>query len=176
MRTACALKRGWSAEAKRQLWAWYETASRWEGGYSFQGYLDVMLQKLVALLEPAEIADYLAHGERFPFPTRVLVRQLDLGVDPSRVTALAELFRRVPAGARSSIESDLRAVIVEKLRRSARTDARAALQELARSAPGESKVTARPLAGQIEYTLPLLVDRVLNAAVMKTASSRAARR
>ncbi len=166
-----ALKRGWSAEAKRQLWAWYETASRWEGGYSFQGYLDVMLQKLVALLEPAEIADYLARGERFPFPTRVLVRQLDLGVDPSRVTALAELFRRVPAGARSSIESDLRAVIVEKLRRSARTDARAALQDLARSAPGESKVTARPLAGQIEYTLPLLVDRVLNAAVMKTASS-----
>jgi len=166
-----AFKRGWRAEAKRQLWAWYETASRWEGGYSFQGYLDVMLQNLVALLGPAETADYLARGERFPFPTRVLVRQLDLGADPRRVSALAELFRRVPRGERSSIESDLRAVIVEKLRRSARTDARAALQDLVRSDPGESKVIARPIAGQIAYTLPVLVDRVLNADVMQTASS-----
>jgi len=166
-----ALKRGWSAEAKRQLWAWYETASRWEGGYSFQGYLDVMLQNLVAMLDPAEIADYLARGERFPFPTRVLVRQLDLGDHPRRVSALAELYRRVPRGERSSIESDLRAAIVQKLRRSTGTDARAALQELVRSDPGESKVIARPIAAQVAYTLPILVDRVLNADVMKTASS-----
>jgi putative heme-binding domain-containing protein len=166
-----ALKRGWSAAAKRQFWAWYQTASGQEGGYSFQGYLDVMLQRLVALLSPEEIAEYLAHGERFPFPTRVLVRQLDLGADPHRVSALADLYRRVSPGQRSSIEADLRAVIIEKLRRSHSAEARAALRDLVPNNFGQSKVIARPIAGQKEHTLPVLVDRVLNADVMKTASS-----
>ncbi len=49
-----AMKRGWTLESKQRLWAWYEKASNWEGGYSFQGYLDIMIQELVALLDPQE--------------------------------------------------------------------------------------------------------------------------
>jgi hypothetical protein len=40
-----AMKQGWTPEAKQKLWAWYEKASKWEGGYSFNGYLDMMFRK-----------------------------------------------------------------------------------------------------------------------------------
>ena len=39
-----AIKQGWTAETRQKLWSWFETASRWEGGYSFTGYLDYMIQ------------------------------------------------------------------------------------------------------------------------------------
>ena len=71
-----AIRRGWTDETRKQLWAWYETASRWEGGFSFLGYLDYMIQELVAPLDAAERDALLAEGEKFPFPTRVLVREL----------------------------------------------------------------------------------------------------
>ena len=32
--------------------SWFEAASRWEGGYSFAGYLDYMVQELVELHTP----------------------------------------------------------------------------------------------------------------------------
>ena len=44
-----AFKTGWTAETKERLWSWYQKASDWEGGFSFQGYLDMMIQELVAL-------------------------------------------------------------------------------------------------------------------------------
>src|SRR5439155_506324 len=34
------LKEGWTNKDKTRLWAWYETASHWDGGFSFLGYLD----------------------------------------------------------------------------------------------------------------------------------------
>ena len=72
----------------RQLWAWYETASRWDGGFSFLGYLDYMIQELVAPLDAAERDALLAEGDKFPFPTRVLVRELAIDEQPGRVRAL----------------------------------------------------------------------------------------
>ena len=65
------MKQGWTPESKQRLWAWYQKASEWEGGYSFQGYLDMMIQELVALLDPQEKEQYLSRGEQFPFPTRI---------------------------------------------------------------------------------------------------------
>jgi putative heme-binding domain-containing protein len=153
-----AIKKGWSADAKRRFWAWFETASRWEGGYSFQGYLDVMLQDLVKPLAPGEIAAYLAQGERWPFPARVLVRELDLGAKPQCISVLTDLFRRLDSGGPGA-KSDLRAVIVEKLGRSAREDAHRALRELASADPASAEMIARAIAARPqEDDLPLLVE------------------
>ena len=83
-----AIKSGWTDATKRQLWGWYEAASRWEGGFSFLGYLDYMIQELVGQLEGPERDVLLAEGEKYPFPTRVLVRELDLEKEPGLLPPL----------------------------------------------------------------------------------------
>jgi putative heme-binding domain-containing protein len=154
-----AMKKGWTSEAKQQLWAWHEQASKWEGGYSFQGYLDFMIQESVALLDPHEREVFLARGERFPFPTRVLVRALDLDSDPSRTKALAALYPRLDSAQRTGTAADLRALVVEKLGKSRRTEAHAALRQLYRLNPQDREPIARALAARpVDSDLPILVS------------------
>ena len=62
------MKHGWTAKDKEQLWAWYESASRWEGGYSFVGYLDYMVQELVELLTEQSAIRCSAAVRPIPFP------------------------------------------------------------------------------------------------------------
>ena len=139
-----AMKHGWTAKGKEQLWAWYEAASRWEGGYSFVGYLDYMVQELVELLTEQERDQMLGRGETYPFPTRVLVRELNIDRDTRFVPTLVSLYRRVIAtpGAGAQGE-DLRSLILEKLGRSASSEAHAALRELAAIDPARHDQLAR---------------------------------
>ena len=51
-----------------------------------------MIQELVALLDSQEKEQYLARAEQFPFPTRVLVRGLDLEASPGAIPVLASLY------------------------------------------------------------------------------------
>ena len=62
-----AMKNGWTRETKEQLWSWYQKSSGWEGGYSFQGYLDMMIQELVGLLDAQEKEQYLRARSDFRF-------------------------------------------------------------------------------------------------------------
>jgi putative membrane-bound dehydrogenase-like protein len=165
-----AMKQGWTSQTKQQLWAWYEKASKWEGGYSFQGYLDFMIQELVTLLDAHEREQMLAQGERFPFPTRVLVRALDVDSDLSRIKALASLYTRLHSHERTGAAADLRALVAGKLGRSKRPEAHAALRAL-EELNARPPVLAPAAATERTYSMPLLVDNVLNAAVMKSASS-----
>ncbi len=84
------MKHGWTGKDKEQLWAWYESTSRWEGGYSFAGYLDYMVQELVALLTEHERNQMLGRGEIYPFPTRVLVRELNIDREIGNVARLTQ--------------------------------------------------------------------------------------
>jgi putative heme-binding domain-containing protein len=153
-----AIQTGWTPEAKRQLWAWYETASHWDGGYSFLGYLDFMAQELVARLDPAERDALLGEGVRFPFPTRVLVRSLDLDADPGRVADLAALYPRLAQTDNAGAAGELRALMLEKLGQSTHPEARAALRNLAQADPSGSDLIARALASRpTAEDLPLLV-------------------
>ena len=68
----------------------YESTSRWEGGYSFAGYLDYMVQELVALLTEHERNQMLGRGEIYPFPTRVLVRELNIDREIGNVARLTQ--------------------------------------------------------------------------------------
>src|SRR5205823_2680046 len=112
-------KHGWDDETRKQLWSWHEKASRWEGGYSFLGYLDYMIQELVAPLSKTEREQLLAAGEKFPFPTRVLVRRLAIDDEPGLVQTLVALYRRlVQTAAAGPQGDDLKGLIVEKLGRS----------------------------------------------------------
>ena len=74
----------------------------------------------------------LGRGETYPFPTRVLVRELNIDRDTRFVPTLLSLYRRVIAtpGAGAQGE-DLRSLILEKLGRSTLSEAHAALRELA---------------------------------------------
>ncbi|HEX8198843.1 MAG TPA: HEAT repeat domain-containing protein, partial [Isosphaeraceae bacterium] len=143
-----AMPEGWTPEAKRQLWAWYETASHWDGGYSFLGYLDFMAQELVALLTPEERGTLLAEAARFPFPTRVLVRSLVPDAEPERVAALAALYPRLARTDNPGAAGELRSLILEKLGQSPRLEARAALRELAGSDPSGRDLVVRALASR----------------------------
>jgi len=168
-----AMKRGWTEESKQHLWSWYQKASEWEGGYSFRGYLDRMIAELIGLLDQPEKERYLAQGERFPFPTQVLVRAIHLDSGSPWVPALTSLYGRLRSNERAGMEADLRALIIEKLGRSARPEAQAALRALHHLDPRHRDAIARAgVAGQSSYTLPLLVDKVLSAGVMRTASSQ----
>ena len=154
-----AIKSGWTGTTKRQLWAWYETASRWEGGFSFLGYLDYMIQELVAQLDGPERDALLAEADKFPFPTRVLVRELDLDKEPGLLPSLFATYGRLLKSADSGAQiEDLRSLILEKLGRSSRPDAHAALRALALVDPGPPRQFARALADHpADADLPILV-------------------
>jgi putative heme-binding domain-containing protein len=154
-----AIKRGWDIETKRRLWAWHEAASRWEGGFSFLGYLDYMIQDLVVLLSALERLALLHLGQRYPFPTRVLVRELDIDRDPTLIQPLVALYRRVldTPGAGAGGE-DLRSLIVEKLGRTTHQEAHAALRELYALEPARHDQLARALADHpSDPDLPILI-------------------
>jgi putative heme-binding domain-containing protein len=154
-----AMKHGWTPQTKQRLWAWYDTASKWEGGYSFQGYLDRMIQNLVALLDEQERERYLAQGERFPFPTRVLVRALDLDSDPGWLKGLESLYPKLHSDERNGALADLRALIVEKLGRSTDAAARAALRDLYVHHPADRGAIVRALAAHPDdRDLPILIS------------------
>ncbi len=152
------MKHGWTPESKQRLWAWYEKASNWEGGYSFQGYLDIMIQELVALLDPQEKEQFLSRGDQFPFPTRILVRTIDLGSEPRWLKALASLFGRLQSDKLTAMQSELRGLIIDKLGRSDRPEVHATLRDLYRREPSQRDAIARAIAGHPdEEDLPILV-------------------
>src|SRR5262249_53486758 len=99
-----ATTKGWNEETRKQAWAWFETASAWDGGFSFLGYLDFMIQDLLPRYDDGEKAALLAQGDKYPFPTRVLVRSLDIDSDPKRLAVVAELARRLVEKPRSGAE------------------------------------------------------------------------
>ena len=155
-----AMKQGWTAETRQKLWSWYETASRWEGGYSFAGYLDYMIQALIAPLDAGERDRLLAEGDKNPFPTRVLVRDLSIGQQPAVVSALDSLYRRLSQTATPGVHADdLKGLIVEKLGRSTEASAHAALRELVALDPARRDQLARSLADHpVDADLPILVQ------------------
>src|SRR5204863_312543 len=138
-----ALKHGWTDEDKRQLWAWYETASRWDGGFSFLGYLDFMAQELLPMLSPTERGVLLEQGETYPFPTRLLVRSLDLNAQPDRATDLSALYARLGKSENPAAANELRSLILEILGHSDRPTIHTALRELAKTDPGRRDLIAR---------------------------------
>ena len=153
------IKKGWTDDQKRQLWAWYETASRWEGGFSFVGYLDFMCQDLVALLSPKERTILLEQGEKYPFPTRVLVRSIDLKDQPARITDLAALYARLEGSPNVAASNELRNLILETLGRAGDPKAHAALREMARLDSPRRGLIARALAEHpTAEDLPVLVS------------------
>jgi putative membrane-bound dehydrogenase-like protein len=154
-----AFRRGWTDATRKVLWAWYEAASRWEGGFSFSGYLDYMIQELVTGLHEKGRAEFLASGERYPFPTKVLVRELAIDGQPNHLAALTALYRRLlPSRQAGGQVDDLLSLILERLGRSPGTEAHAALRELAGIDPGCRDQLARALAGHpTKADLPVLV-------------------
>ena len=154
-----ALKKGWTARDKQQLWSWFEAASRWEGGYSFSGYLDYMVQKLVELLSLQERDQMLARGEAFPFPTRVLVRELSIDRETRFVPTLASLYRRLIAAPAAGVQGeDLRALIVEKLGRSPMSTAHSALRELSALDPAHHDQLAQGAGQPSVRVRPAYID------------------
>lgn len=153
----CTMQQGWTPQAKRQLWNWFEAASRWDGGYSYQGYLDFMIQDLMRNFDQAERLELLASGAATPFPTRVLVRSIDL--DQEDVTAeLAALYERAQPVNPACIE--LRALLIERLGRGGAA-AHAALRDLATRERPHRALIIRNLAARAQpEDLPLLVEGI----------------
>ena len=119
-----------------------------------------MVQELVELLNEHERDQMLGRGETYPFPTRVLVRELNIDRDTRFVPTLVSLYRRVIArpGAGAQGE-DLRSLILEKLGRSPLSEAHAALRELAAMDPARHDQLAQALADHpSESDLPILIS------------------
>jgi putative heme-binding domain-containing protein len=156
-----AMKNGWTPASKAKLWNWYQTACAWDGGYSFLGYLDFMVQELVQRLTPDERKSYLAEGSQAPFPTRVLVRELP--AEAIDVAALSGLYGALGSDG-GNPANDLRAVIVEKLGQSERPEARVTLAEILRTDRERFDLIARSLAAR---ATPADFDTLVSALVSR---------
>ncbi|MDB5350395.1 MAG: hypothetical protein JWN86_1642 [Planctomycetota bacterium] len=153
-----AIKDGWTVADKKQLWAWYETASRWEAGYSYLGYLDFMVQDLTALLSAEESAAYLADAARTPFPARVLVRSLDLNARTDVIKTIPGLYASLAKSDNPGAANELRTLILEKLGQAQPPEAHAALRALAKGDPDRRDLVARALCNHTtSEDLPNLV-------------------
>ena len=153
-----AFDKGWTPATKQRLWAWYEAASRWDGGFSYLGYLDFMVQDLVAQLSPGERASYLASGATYPFPTRTLVRSMDLDESPDAIPTLQAVYLAAGQAPNRQAAEELRGLILEKLGRSERPEAGVALRALALADPTRLGTIVRGLRrGATEADFPLLI-------------------
>jgi len=141
-----AIKSGWTPETRLAFWNWLETASHWDGGFSYLGYLDFMGQDLLALVPAEERAAWLADGAKAPFPTRLIVRGLSPEAAGGQVASLAKLYEQADAAANPVAVGELRGLIVEKLGQVGSADARAALRHLAEIDPDRRDAIARSLA------------------------------
>ncbi len=167
---------GWTPATKRAEWEWFQKASRWDGGFSFLGYLDFMIQSLLPTYNDAERATLVKEGAAMPFPTRVLVRSIDLNADPSRIPAFTTLYDNLVAADpnASGPNGELRAMIVEQLGRSGRPEARAALRSIARIDPSRRDALARAFADHpTDDDVPVLID-ALGSPDLNTARAAAA--
>ena len=119
-----------------------------------------MVQELVELLTEPERDQMLARGEAYPFPTRVLVRELNIDRETRFVPTLVSLYRRVIAAPGAGAQGeDLRSLILEKLGRSRLSEPHAALRELAALDPARDDQLARALADHpSESDLPILIS------------------
>lgn len=159
-----AITQGWDADTKQRYWAWFETACRWDGGFSYLGYLDMMIQEFLPRLTGDERAAMLAQGHAYPFPTRVLVRELDVDGHPNSVALLTSLYERLGAGGSQSPRADdLKATIVERLGRSPSKEAREALRALYEADPDNRAGFVRALAEH-----PAAVDLPIFAAALES--------
>ena len=154
-----AIKQGWDPAANRRYWTWFDRACTWDGGYSYLGFLDMMVREWLPVLTAEEKAELLAQGEAHPFPTRVLVRELDAENDPAVVAPLAELYLRlVRSNAAGPQPDDLKSTILEKLGRSPREEARTALRSLLEADPASRDRLVRALAERpSKVDLPIFV-------------------
>jgi len=153
-----AMKAGWTTETRREFWAWLDTASHWDGGFSYLGYLDFMAQDLLATCSPEERASLLADAAKTPFPTRVLVRALDLNGGPEQIMTLANLYHKLGDTTNPKAAADLRALIIDRFGQSAGPAAHAALVELAGTDLARRDLVARALANHpAAVDLPILV-------------------
>ncbi len=153
-----AMKEGWTEASKQRLWSWYQTAGTWEGGYSYRGYLDRMIQQLIGRLDEREKDDYVVQGERFPFPTSVLVRTTQLDSDPRRIPLLVSLYGRAGSSEGAGMQSSLREQIIEKLGSSTRPEAQSALRDLYGRDQRRRDAIVRALAVHpVEESLEILV-------------------
>lgn len=155
-----AIKSGWTPETKSRFWAWFDRACTWDGGYSYLGFLDMMAREWLAVLTPEERESLLAQGEKHPFPTRVLARELDAQADPKAVAALAGLYGRLVAEKVAGPHADdLKSTILEKLGRSPGEEARAALRSLLEADPASRDRLIRALAERpSKDDLPILAS------------------
>jgi len=155
-----AIRSGWTPETKSRFWAWFDRACTWDGGYSYLGFLDMMAREWLAVLTPEERESLLAQGEKHPFPTRVLARELDAQADPKAVAALAGLYGRLVAEKVAGPHADdLKSTILEKLGRSPGEEARAALRSLLEADPASRDRLIRALAERpSKDDLPILAS------------------
>ena len=117
-----------------------------------------MVQDLVEQLTPEERASYLASGGTYPFPTRVLVRSIDVNADPDLVPGLEGLFREAGQAANRQAGEELQGLILEKLARSDRPEARAVVRRIALSEPRLIGSVVRGLGRDVDAEdLPILV-------------------
>jgi putative heme-binding domain-containing protein len=166
-----AMKGGWTDESKQQFWSWYQKAAEREAGYSFRGYLGMMVQELIPRLDQAERVRFLAQGERFPFPTGALVRALELDAEASWVPALISLYGRLGSSEQAGQKADLRGLIIDKLGTSTGPDAQAALRSLYQLDPRRLDPIARAMARHpteenLEILLAALDSRDTNTSNM----------
>jgi putative heme-binding domain-containing protein len=108
-------------------------------------------------LDAPERDALIAAGETYPFPTRVLVRELDLDHQPALLVPIVALDLRLLATTGGGQADDLRSLILEKLGRSRLPDAHAALRAMYAAEPGRRDQLARALAGRpSDADLPIL--------------------
>ncbi|WP_165065267.1 HEAT repeat domain-containing protein [Paludisphaera rhizosphaerae] len=141
------IKSGWDSASKKQFWKWFDRACTWDGGYSYLGFLDMMLRDWLPVVTPEERAELLAQGEAHPFPTRVLVREMDVEKDAAGVATLTGLYERlVQAKAKGPQADDLKGTILERLGRSSSESARVAIRSLMAADPGSRERLIRAMA------------------------------
>ena len=133
------LHEGWTPQQREQLLTWFESTKTWQGGYSFQPFLEAIFRDAVPIFGTAELAPLFEKASSWPRSLRLLVRVLppDGLPPPEKLLAIAT----------AEADTSVAALGIEALTRQLpRPAAQAALRTLADRHPQQLEEIARALA------------------------------
>lgn len=138
------LHQGWSLPEKKALLAWFQTTTRWRGGFSFGPFLENMLVDWQRALEPSDWHALLENADHHAAALSILLQRMpkDVAIAPK---PFVELFRRLHQRAEqpSTLKEALVMAVAQQL---PSEEAQAALRLMAELDDKQRDAVARGLA------------------------------
>jgi putative heme-binding domain-containing protein len=138
------LHKGWTAEQKQALLAWYDATKTWTGGHSFSPFLENILRDLNPVFTAEDRTRALAEADQHPWAAIALLRNAPQNQTPP-APALTDLYERLMKSPPDPKVGELKNAIVDIVARRSSPESQSALRKIAKIDQTQSERVVRVL-------------------------------